>query len=70
MSTTWVGAAEIDVDGSVTRVRTIRSLKVDPPWPELEDAVPAAIRQWKYEPRCVDGQPVKTELTNSASIDF
>jgi hypothetical protein len=70
MTTTWVGVAEIDLDGSVTRVRTIRRLKLDPPWPEFEDAFPAAIRQWKYEPRCVDGQPVKTKLTISANIDF
>jgi len=66
----WVGKAEIDVDGSVVNVRTVRPVKTDPPWPELEAAFLATIRQWKYEPVCVDGQPVKTELTMAVNIDF
>jgi hypothetical protein len=69
-SAMWVGVAEIDVDGSVSRVRTVRPIKADPPWPEFEDAFPAAIRQWKYQPRCVDGQPVKVELRVVGNIDF
>ena len=69
-STVWVGVVEIAVDGSVTRVRTVRPIKTSPPWPEWENALPSAIRQWKFEPKCVDGQPVKTELTMAVNIDF
>jgi outer membrane biosynthesis protein TonB len=43
---------------------------MDPPWPELDASVVAAIRQWKYEPTCLDGHPVKVELKVSVHIDF
>jgi hypothetical protein len=68
--TVWMGTAEIDVDGGVVRVRVVRPIKTQPPWPEWEDAIPAAIRQWKYEPVCVNGQPVKTELTVAVNINL
>ncbi len=66
----WRGAAEIGADGSVSGVRTIQSFKVDPPAPELEASVIAAIRQWKYEPACVDGRPVKAELELTVRIEL
>jgi hypothetical protein len=68
--TVWVGVVEIDTDGSVAGVRAVRPIKTDPPWPEWENTLVATIRQWKYEPVCVDGQPIKTELTVTVNIDF
>ena len=54
----------------VARVRTIRPIKVDPPWPELQESIIAAVREWTYEPTCVDGHPVKVELTLSVRVEF
>jgi outer membrane biosynthesis protein TonB len=70
LNTAWIGAAEIGTDGSVARVRAIQPFKVDPPWPELDASVVAAIRQWTYHPACVDGHPVKLELHVTVRIDF
>jgi hypothetical protein len=53
----WVGDALVDQAGAVKQVWTVRAPKFDPPWPEFEAAVFAAIRQWTYEPSVVAGQP-------------
>lgn len=66
----WMGVAEIGTDGSVTNVRTLRPIRADPPWPELQESIVTAIRQWKYEPPCVDGHPAKTELTITVRIEY
>jgi hypothetical protein len=67
-STTWYGVAEILPDGSVANVRVLRPFDVKPSWPEFEEAVPAAIRKWRYEPVCVDGHPVKVEVHVTVGI--
>lgn len=66
----WLGVAEIGTDGRVAHVRTVRPIKADPPWPELQESILAAVRQWEYEPACVDGHPAKVELTISVHIEF
>jgi hypothetical protein len=53
----WVGEALVDQAGAVKQVWTVRAPKFDPPWPEFETAVTAAIRQWTYEPSVVEGRP-------------
>jgi hypothetical protein len=53
----WVGDALVDQAGAVRQVWTVRAPKFDPPWPEFEAAVTAAIRQWTYEPAVVEGRP-------------
>jgi hypothetical protein len=67
-STIWHGVAQIGPDGAVTAVRVIRPIKPRPPWPEWEEAIPAAIRKWRFEPTCKDGHPVSTEISVSVEI--
>ena len=56
--TMWSGVAEIAPDGSVRAARTTHSTRNRPMAPEWEDAILDALRQWRYEPVCVDGHPV------------
>jgi outer membrane biosynthesis protein TonB len=67
-SSMWYGVAEILPDGSVGNVRVVKPFDVQPPWPEFEEAAPAAIRSWRYEPVCVDGHPVKVEVGITVEI--
>ncbi len=43
--------AETDIHGNVVRVQVLRSI------PLLDQAAIDAVRQWKYEPMVIDGQP-------------
>lgn len=45
--------AVIETDGSVSRVRFIKRLH-----PSLDQAAAEAIRQWRFEPALLDGEPV------------
>jgi protein TonB len=49
--------ALIDETGRVTRIKTISGPIL------LQDAAPAAVRQWKYEPATLDGKAVPIHLT-------
>jgi hypothetical protein len=68
VSTRWFGVAQVDTEGRVVNVRTVRAPEMDPPSPAVNDAFVDAIRQWRYEPTCVDGQPIETELSIVAMI--
>jgi len=67
-SRVWIGEIDIDEAGDVAEVRTIQPIRCDPPWPEWEEAIPAAIRQWKYEPAARAGQPVPVVITVRISV--
>ena len=49
--------ATIDVCGSVTDVRVLRSN------PLLDEAAVDAVRQWKYTPTLLNGEPVPVIIT-------
>ena len=53
----WVGEFDILTDGRVGEVRVLRPARIDPPWPEWEEAISAAIRKWRYGVPCVGGRP-------------
>ena len=59
----WLGEALIDANGKVREVWALHELEFDPPWPEFNDAIPAAIRQWEYEPALVKGKAVPVCMT-------
>jgi hypothetical protein len=67
-SRVWIGEIDIDETGDVAEVRTIQPIRCDPPWPEWEEAIPAAIRQWKYEPAAREGRPVPVVITVRISV--
>ena len=52
----------IDVDGFVKAARVLRSI------PLLDEAALAAVRQWRYEPTLLNGQPVPVIMT--ATVAF
>lgn len=66
----WLGEALIGEDGKVREVWTLRHVHFDPPWPEFEAAIAAAIRDWTYEPVVVDGKAVPVCLTVSTNINW
>jgi hypothetical protein len=67
---TWIAEAEISADGTPENVRVVRPMRVDPPWPELQQACVSAMRRWRYEPTCVDGHPVRAILRVSGRLEF
>ncbi len=50
-------AATIDAEGAVIAVQMVRSV------PGLDDAAIAAVRQWRYMPTWLNGQPVAVIMT-------
>jgi hypothetical protein len=62
-TTLWIGEAQIGVDGKVLSVEVLRRVSLDPPWPEWEEAIPAAVRQWRFSPACLLGKPQKVFMT-------
>jgi protein TonB len=49
--------AMIDADGSVKQARVLRSI------PLLDEAALEAVRQWRFEPTLLSGQPVPVIVT-------
>ena len=52
----------ISGDGSVEDARVVRSI------PMLDDAAIAAVRQWRFEPTLLNGEPVDVVMT--VTVDF
>lgn len=46
----------IGPEGNVLEATIVRS--AEPRWPEAEEAILEAVRQWKYEPMSLDGTPI------------
>jgi hypothetical protein len=70
LSSIWIGEALVDATGAVREVWTIRPLRFEPAWPELEAAIPAAIRKWSYEPALVEGTAVPVCVTVSVRLNW
>jgi hypothetical protein len=51
------------VDGKVLSVKVVRKVSLDPPWPEWEEAIPAAVRQWRFSLTCLLGKPQRVFMT-------
>jgi hypothetical protein len=56
-TTVWMGEALIDTEGDVVRVWTIREIELTPPFPPLNESIVDAIRQWKFDPLKIGGEP-------------
>ena len=52
----------IGEDGSVIEARVIRSI------PELDQAAIDAVRQWRFEPTLLNGEPVEVEM--NVTVNF
>ena len=58
-----------DVAGNGVEVRFLRHAAVEPPWPEFEQAIVDAIREWKYATVLVNGTPQPIIVTITVAID-
>lgn len=58
----------IDTEGNVAEATILQS--VDPPWPEGDAALLAAIKQWKYEPSTLDGNLIPICMKITLSIEW
>jgi periplasmic protein TonB len=54
--------AQVDADGRVQTLRILRSI------PLLDDAAMAAVRQWRYKPLLLNGQPMPFVLSVTVSF--
>jgi TonB family protein len=59
---TVVLAGTVSPDGNVTDVKVLRSV------PELDKAAMDAVKEWKYEPAVVDGEP--TSMVTTMTVSF
>jgi hypothetical protein len=61
----WSGEVLIGTDGKVSRVWTIREAQFTPPFPQGDQAIADAIRQWEFEPAVVKSEatPVCMKVT-------
>lgn len=66
----WLGEALIDGSGKVREVWALQEFEFDPAWPEFNDAIPIAIRQWEYTPAVVKGKAVPVCMTISLEIHW
>jgi len=61
---------QLDKDGRVRQLRTLRPLPTEPPWPDLHEAAVQAARQWRYERTRLAGKSVPVCLPVSLNIDL
>ena len=66
----WVGEMLVDTSGAVARVWPIREIAFTPPSPAFNTAITDAIRQWRYDPLRLEGQPVPFCLTMTITIHW
>jgi protein TonB len=58
----------IDMEGNVAEATMVQS--VEPPWPEGEAALLAAVKHWKYEPSKLDGNLIPICMKITLSIEW
>jgi hypothetical protein len=66
----WVGEILIDAQGSVSKVWTIRELKLTPPVRSLNGAITDAVSKWEFVPAAVDNVPVPVCRTVSVNVNL
>ena len=65
-----MGAVLIDTNGKVSRVWALREVQFRPAFPEFNEAIAAAVRQWVFEPPEVDGQTVPVCMAVTITVDW
>ncbi len=69
-NSTFLFEALITQDGSIAELRTLRTIDISPPYPELETVARDALLQSRYAPATLNGRPVPAWLTISLHLDF
>jgi TonB family protein len=62
--------AVIDDKGKILDARLIERIMWDPAWPEFDNAILDAVRQWEFEPTTVGGTTMWVCMTTSIAINW
>ena len=60
----------VDPDGRVSHVWLLNRIEFTPPVPGFDDAIVSAIRQWRFEPFHVGGEPVAFCMHVSSNVHW
>jgi hypothetical protein len=66
----WLGEALVAADGSIAAAWAVREPRLDPPFPDFNEAILEAIKKWEYEPVIVAGEKTPFCIVVSVNIDF
>jgi outer membrane biosynthesis protein TonB len=66
----WMGEFLVGTDGTVVQVWTVRAVKFTPPFPQFNQAIVNAIRQWQFEPLLLERRPVPFCATVTVQINW
>jgi hypothetical protein len=62
--------ANLDKDGRLRSLRTLRPLPKDPPWPALHDAAVKSLQAWKWERTKVAGKTIPVCFKVTLNLDL
>jgi len=66
----WIGEILIDAHGRVSKVWTIRQVRLTPAVPLLNKAITDAVVKWEFAPAAVDNVPVPVCRTVSVNVNL
>lgn len=66
----WAGEALIDAKGKISHVWTIREVSFTPPFPEFNQSIVDAIRQWEFEPTVIGGAATPVCMVVTMNINW
>ena len=66
----WIGELLLSGDGKVTHVWPLREVQLVPPFPETNQAIVDALRQWEFEPFLVNGAATPVCMTVTLNINW
>ncbi len=62
--------ANVDTNGHLHSLRTLRPLPKEPPWPALHEAVVSALRGWRWEKTKIAGRTVPVCFGLTLNLDL
>jgi hypothetical protein len=62
--------ANVDKDGHLHSLRTLRPLPHDPPWPQLHEAVVKAVKEWRWDKTKVAGKTIPVCFGLTLNLDL
>lgn len=66
----WIGEVLISALGRVSKVWTLRDVKLTPPMPSLNEAITDAVAKWEFAPAAVDEVPVPACFTVTVTVNL
>jgi hypothetical protein len=66
----WAGEVLIDAKGKISHVWTIREVNFKPPFPEFNESIVEAIRQWEFEPTIIGNAATPVCMVVTMNINW